>query len=483
MVLASKYWRFVKLDYTNQRQIQMITAAQTYFQNQFTEAPEVSDTKIVRQLWQQMLQGKEQNSNESHLAEICLRCAISHQIDRVCTDLGINFGVKNGFSREDLLPLVLPDEVLWANRKQQTKSSYKSLATNLLETFNPDKGALNTWVKRYVKQHSELKHFLLQHGVFLISDWALLNDTSPQNLQRILTDMYNLGDLEIQQKKELLISYHAVYREDRLQQRVKGMTLPCQPPTSEQLIRIANEIKRSTGRIVVPELLLSQLQEIATQMRRYRIVAQGGCVPEVSFDKPEIQPRIEPSPATYKDEDENKFIQLYQDKFIESLDTAISQVIDEFVTKVERKATANKNKNNNKNKQSLLTALQLFHCQGEVMSKIAPQIGFKKQYEVTRFLKLDEFRADIRQKLLITLSAHVIQIAESFTSYQRLEGLDKKIESILDEQILNVIQEAESEAKSPVRNKAFGSLLARRLCRYLDHKNSLNKIAVEIPKR
>ena len=455
----------------------MITAAQTYFKNQFTDTPEVSDTKIVRQLWQQMLQGKEQNSNELHLAEICLRCAISHQIDRVCLDLAIKFGVHNGFSREDLLPFVLPDEILWANPKQQVKSSYKSLATSLFQTFNPDKGSLNTWVKRYVKQHSELKHFLLQHGVFLISDWALLNDVSPQRLQQILADMYNLATLEIQQKKELLISYHAVYREDRLQQRIKGVTLPCQPPTSEQLTRIANQIKRSTNRIINHELLLSELQEIATQIRRYRIISQGGYVPEISLDKPEIQPRIESSQATYKDEDENKFIKLYQDKFIESLDTAISQVIEEFVTKVERKATANKNE------KSLLTALQLFHCQGEVMSKIAPQIGFKKQYEVTRFLKLDQFRADIRQKLLIILSAHVVEIAESFTSYQRLEGLDKKIESILDEQILNIIQEAESEAKSPVRNKAFCSLLARRLCSYLEYKNSLNKIAVEIPKR
>ena len=293
MASVSNYWRFVKLDSTNQRQMQMITAAQTYFQNQFTETPEVSDTKIVRQLWQQMVQGKEQNSNELHLAEICLRCAISHQIDRVCRDLGIRFGVHNGFSREDLLPFVLPDEVLWANGKQKTKSSYKSLATSLFQTFNPDKGSLNTWVKRYVKQHSELKHFLLQHGVFLISDWALLNDLSPQNFQRILADMYNLATLEIQQKKEILISYHAVYREDRLQQRIKGITSPCQPPTSEQLIRIANEIKHSTGRIISPESLLSQLQEIATQIRRYKIVAQGGYVPEVSLDKPEIQPIVE----------------------------------------------------------------------------------------------------------------------------------------------------------------------------------------------
>ncbi|MDJ0734324.1 MAG: hypothetical protein QNJ47_09660 [Nostocaceae cyanobacterium] len=459
---VSKYWRFVKLDSTNKRRIEMITAVQTYFQNQFTQTPEVSDAKIVRQLWQQMHQGRETSSKESHLAEICLRCCISHQIDQVCADLGIKFGIDNGFNREDLLPFVLPDEVLWANSQQRVKSSYKSLATSLLETFNPDKGSLHTWVKRYVKQHPELKKFLLEHGVFLISDWALLNDISPQELQRILAEMYNLATLEIQQRREILISYHTVYREDRLQQRMRGMTLPCQPPTSQQLTRIADDIKSRTGREMSHEFLLNQLQGIAAKIRRYKIVIQGGSVSEVSFDQPEIQPIVEGSHITHEDEEENKFLQLYQDEFINSLDQAISQVINDFIAKIQRKPTANKNE------ESLLNALQLFHCQGQSMSQIAPQIGFRKQYEVTRFLKLNQFRADIRQRLLRNLRDRVVEIAGYFTNSQSLEGLDKKIESILDEQILTVMQEAESEVKSPVKNQAFSSLFARRLCRYLE---------------
>ncbi len=456
------YWQFVNLDSTNKRQIKMIAAAQTYFQNQFTEISEVSDAKIVNQFWQQMHQNGKTNSNESHLAEVCLRCAISHQIDRVCLNLAIKFGAHNGFNHEDLLPFVLPDEVLWVNSKRQVKSSYKSLTTNLLETFNPDKGSLNTWVKRYVKQHSELKKFLLEHGVFLVSDWALLNDISPQKLQLILSDMYNLATIEIQQRTDILISYHTVYREDRLQQRIKGITSPCKPPTSEQLIRMADDIKNRTGKIINPELLLSQLQNIATKIRQYKIIAQGGYVSEVSFEQAGIQPIAEGSQATYDDREQSKFIQLYQDKLIESLDAAIAQVIDEFAAKLKCKPK------NNKNEKSLLSGLHLFHCQGQAMSQIAPKIGFKKQYEVTRFLKLNQFRADIRQRLLINLRDGVIEIARYFTNYQQLEGLDKKIESILDEQILNVIQEAESEAKSPVKNQPLCSLLARRLCRYLD---------------
>lgn len=474
----SNYWRFIRVDSTNKRQIQTIATAKTYFQNQFTQASCVSDAKIVYQLWQQMHQNRKTYSNKSHLAEVCLRCAISHRIDKVCLELGIKFGIDNGFSREDLLPFVLPDEVLWANSKRQAISNYKSLTTSLLQTFNPDKGSLNNWVKRYVIGQPELKKFLLEHGVFIISDWALLNDTNPQKLQLYSIDMHNVPTVEIQQRKDILISYHTVYREDRLQQRSRGITLPCQAPTSEQLNCMADDIKKRTGRILSHELLLKQLQEIATKIRQYKISARGGYVSETSLDKSGIQPIAENSQPNYDDEEQTKFLQLYELEFIESLDKTIAQVIDKFGAKLKPQA----NNNKNKNKESLLKGLHLFHCQGQGMGQIAPHIGFKKQYEVSRFLRLNEFRADIRHKLLINLRERVTEIIKDFTSYQRLEALDKKIESILDEQILDEMEKAKSETKSPVKNQAFCSLFARRLCHYLKSQN-IHNIAASTSRR
>ena len=102
------------------------------------------------------------------------------------------------------------------------------------------------------------------------------------------------------------------------------------------------------------------------------------------------------------------------------------------------------------------------------MSQIAPEIGLKKQYEVTRLLKLSDLRADIRQKLLIILSKKVIDIAKNFSNTQKLQNLDKQIQTILDEQISTIIQEAESEVKNPVRNQPLKNLIARRICNYLD---------------
>ena len=197
MALTSKYWEFVKLNSTKRR-VEMVVAAQTYFHSSFPEKVEIADAIIQQRLWQQMHLSDETNTDSSHLAEICLRCYISHRIYQVCFDLGTKFGSGNGFTCEDLLPYVLDDEVLLAAQTQQTKpvSSYQSLATTVLKTFDPAKGSLNTWVSRYVKQHPELKRFLLQHGVFLVSDWALLNDTNSKEVQRIFTEMYRSAKIE-----------------------------------------------------------------------------------------------------------------------------------------------------------------------------------------------------------------------------------------------------------------------------------------------
>ncbi len=464
MAVLSKYWEFVKLDFTSSRRVETMVAAQTYFHSSFTAlnpSAELSDAMVQRQLWQQMRSAKE--------AELCLRCYISHQIYQVCLDLGMKFGKSKGFACEDLLPIVLGDEVLLATPSQpKVNGTYRSLATTVLKTFDPSKGSLNTWVSRYVKQHPELKRFLLEHGVFLVSDWALLNDTNLKELQRILKDMYCLPSVEIEQAGELLVSYHAVYREDRLQQRLTGSTLPCQPPTPEQLTRIANDLQARTGKLLSASIVLNQLNAIALKLRQYRITAQGGSVSSVSYDQPEIQPLVERTQMVEDNAEELEFIKLYQSQFSESFDTALSLVIEELIKKHQTKRP--------NTEQFFITALHLLHCQGQPMNEIAPQIGLKKQYEVTRFLKLSEFRADTRQKLILILRSKVLEIATSFTDSQRLEDLDKQIELILDEQVSSIIQEAESEVKKPVRNQPLRSLFARRLCQNLKkyHEPTIN---------
>jgi hypothetical protein len=462
---SSRYWKFVKLNSQNQCQVEVIIAAQTYFHSLFTNKVEIAESKIQMQLWQIMHLNEEIPIDGVNLAEICLRCYISHKIEQVCFHLGKVFGVDHGFTCEDLLPYVLNDEVLLIAVTKQTKpvSSYQSLATTILKTFDPAKGTLTTWVNRYVKQHPELKNILLQHGVFLVSNWALLNDTNPNEVKRILTDMYRLATIEIQQVCDLLVSYHAVYRQDRIEQRLTGGTLPCQEPTPKQLTRIADELQTRTGRKLGTEVVLNQLNTIASKLRQYRIAAQGGYVSSVSLDEPDVKSIVEQQQITADELEQNEFISLYQDQFIASLDDAILQVINNWMQQMQRKNSAVAD--------NFIRALYL-HCQGQSMTQIASQIGFKKQYEVTRLLKLKELRADIRQKLLLILRDRVLDLAQHFANSQRLQALDQQVESVLDEQISTMIQEAESEIKIPTRNQPLRSLFARRLCYYLNSRNT-----------
>jgi hypothetical protein len=117
--------------------------------------------------------------------------------------------------------------------------------------------------------------FLLEHEVYLVSDWAILNDTSSKQLQRIFSQFHHLTSQEIQQAMQLLGSYHAVYRAQRLRARQAGIK-GCQPPTTEQLRQMQDRLSTQTNRMICPETLLAQLEEMASRLRQYRIHVRRG---------------------------------------------------------------------------------------------------------------------------------------------------------------------------------------------------------------
>lgn len=104
-----------------------------------------------------------------------------------------------------------------------------------------------------------------------VSDWAILNDTSTKQLQRIFSQFHHLTSLEIEQAQQLLKNYHAVYRAQHLKQRQAGIKGQCQPPTTEQLNQIAQRLSTETNQMLSPEIVMMQLQVIASRLREYRI--------------------------------------------------------------------------------------------------------------------------------------------------------------------------------------------------------------------
>lgn len=446
---ASNYWQLVKLDSAGKRRVEIMISAKDYLYHLFPdslEQTEITDSTIQSELWRKF----QSDDAERDRAELCLRCFISHQVDQACLNLALKFGQRNGFTHLEVLPFVLDDD----GRPQ--RSNYRSLWKTILESFNPAKAALSTWVNLQVKQHSELKRFLLEHGVYLVSDWAILNDTKPKQLQQVLEP------IEIPYASELLESFHAVYRDDRLKQKLSATRQLCQPPTIEQLERISIELFNRTQKKMSSEAILNQLNAIAQKLRRARIVARGGSVETTSLDQPEIRPLVDQIQSPCEDEEVSEFLKFYQDQFLICFDQAIATVIPTVLENLQRKQ---------KPEEAFLTALHLFHCQGRSMSEIAPQVGLKKQYEVTRLLKLAELRADIRQRSLSELRDRVMDQAKLYANVDRLGQLEQQVDVILEQQFASIVEEAEAEAQSPVRNQPR-SLFARRLCHYLASRES-----------
>ncbi|WP_201028011.1 hypothetical protein, partial [Salmonella enterica] len=141
-----------------------------------------------------------------------------------------------------------------------------------------------SWTHIKVTQHPALNQFLLDCGVYLISDWAILNDTQPKQIERIFKEFHAFTDREIEQAKQLLSSYHAVYRLQRLQH--PGIRGKCNPPTTAQLQEIAQKLgnKGNQQKLFATHNVMAQLQKLASQLREYRIYVRGGSVATKSFD-------------------------------------------------------------------------------------------------------------------------------------------------------------------------------------------------------
>lgn len=454
MVVASKYWRLVRLDATGRRKVEEIESAKAFFQTEFSawlSQAEMNDRTIQNRLLHLL-----HESDRSALAESCLRCFISNKIEQICLQLEAQFGKNHGFTRCDLFSFVLDDVY---SKQLKTKADaknfqYKSLATEILETFDCHKGSFNSWIARLVKHHRELNAFLLQHGVYLVSDWAILNDTNIKQLQRIFLKFHHLSLGEIQQFSLLLETYHAVYRRDRLKLRQTGGNGgQCLPPTSSQIEEMISYFQAKSSIQLHCEQLMNQLRKMADKLREYRIYIRGGMAKTESLSNRENFDLVSSS----HDEEEVEFLTAYRTAFRTCLDQSLESVISDRLSRTSRQK--------NYNSEQFIFGIHLFHCQQLSMSEIAVVIGLDYQYQVSRLLKLKEFRADVRQRMLKCLHHCVLQKATAYTDPDILPQLEQKIEVALDEHIMQLINEAEAESTTP--NRREQSLFTVRLCHYL----------------
>lgn len=440
---ALRYWCWVRLNSGGKRQVEEIPTAKALFQQQFPQLmnSEVPDGVIQRQLVHLMRSETTSEDSQTQLgAEFCLRCFISQQIEQTCSELARRFGEMGGFNQIDLLPFVLDDFELLPRSTPKTDTNYESLANKILRTFNPERGQLSTWTARLVKSHPELNRFLWDCGVHLQSDWSILNNYHPKQLERLLTEVYNYSSILAQKSGEILDSYQTVYLSDRLQKNRSRSR--CQPPSPEQLNRIIADLEEKGFNNYTPDDLLEELESLAEFIRRSR--------------QPQREPLLDNTPQETIDETEGEmgeFLQRYRQLLLTQLDQAILHVLNDRLSSFKKRKPPKD--------KIFIQALQLY-CLSQPMSEIARKVGLQKQYQVTRLLQLITLRQDIQKRLLVILKEQVIQLARYYTNPTQLECLEQAVAAEID----RIVAEAERETMS--FNCSRESLFNRRLCRLIE---------------
>jgi hypothetical protein len=454
--MASRYWLLVRIDSFGNCLTQKVEEAKAFLCQQFPGVAEGEDVPH-RELQRQLMQWFKNDGTHRQMAEVCLRCFISNQIKEFCLELEQKFGKNHNFTSAELLPLVL-DSTLRPPRHltSESQTTYPSVTTRILQSFDPDQSNLSTWTVRILKSDRFLKQFLLEHGIEQLTDWMILSYMNSGRLKRVLSEL-NRTPIEISQALQLLDSYHQVYRTQLLPQRKPGDRRRYPEPTASQLHQMAEKL--SATRTISPEKVLEELQNLAQVLRVDRIRARGGIVSPESF-KPPQSPLAQNTTYSRNDSDEqSEFLAQYQQQFNTCLAQSVKQVIQARYTywqgKKKQKA------------ETFLLALHLFHCHSVPMKEIAHKLGLKDQPQVSRLLELKNLRNDIGRRTLLCLRSCVLELAQFYVNPMQLRNLESSVQTVLGEEISTLISEAEREA-STGQNRAMNSQLSKTICKYLD---------------
>jgi hypothetical protein len=452
--LLRPYYSQITLTSSGARKMQTSLQAKAFLQNHCLEAenPLSSHKQIQQQLIVLWQTGSE---TERAIAEICLRCYISHQIVQVCIELASRFGLRGGFQLSDLLPLVLDDvPIEWnPNAPPQPPAEpdslvYRAFAYDILGSFDPSRNTgLSTWTKRKVLYHRELNAFLQERGIYLISDWALLNSATTGQIRRTLASRYALTEAEIQQACQLLDSYHAIYSEQLRQVRLQGYRGKCPAPTTQQLQDIAQHLQKTTGQRSFPLQIMGQLSNLAQKLRQ----RQPSTEPLESVDVPAAAP-------DEAEQNQAAFLQDYRKELVAVLDRAIAQVICDRLQALQSQR--------GQRDRQFLKALHLFYAQGRSMGEIAPLVGMGGQPQVSRLLKLGELRVHVCQQIRERLKIQLYNLVLEYAQEGSANVLSSQLDSVLDAEIDRLMTTDCAEASTA--NRISQGLLAQRFRCYLE---------------
>lgn len=464
MSSVSFYWQLVRLTSAGDCQIQALASVQNWVEHHYADV--LTDDPLPHNQMQRQLvevwRSPDSKAETADLARLSLRCYTSHYIQHTCHQLAQQFGAFHGFTALNLFPFVLDD-------RGQLRPIQPPFTLTILDRYDPEKSRLSAWTIRLTKNHDALNRYLfVVHGLYRVSDWAILNDTTVDQLQTILKDFHQCSGTELQEAQALLMNYHQVYRQARWQQRKQGKkTGRCLPPTPQQLEQIRPQSD--------PQEILDVLKDLARLLRIYRIEVRGGN-PEVfrqrSLGLPEdVDMDAIADPQTVSEPTEaDEFLQQYRQHLVQCLDEAIVTVIQARFSTLKSRSLPKAH--------AYLEGLRLCHGEGKRMGaiapllteKFAPDVVLKSQVQVTRLLALSPLRKAVCNHMIWGLQQRVEGEAIAYVNVERLHQMADTLEGLLREAVEQVMSEAEAEAYRPTQG-AGTSLFAHRMVYVLRQLN------------
>ncbi|QVL53448.1 MAG: hypothetical protein KFB97_03380 [Cyanobium sp. M30B3] len=152
---------------------------------------------------------------------LCLRCRISHALAAWLIATHSAHRKLHGIELEAMASYGLDDDGTLSIRTGSggqvafVHAELASLPARLLSPFSaevlrsyePAQSGLTHWARLKIQAHNELKAYFKQHGLLLISDWALLRDSSPRRVRQACQEQLSGGDTI-----DSLCALHASYR-------------------------------------------------------------------------------------------------------------------------------------------------------------------------------------------------------------------------------------------------------------------------------
>jgi hypothetical protein len=163
---------------------------------------------VDRQLLQSATQGADQG------ALLCLRCRVSHPMEAKLRALHRQFAAAKGLDLLCLASYVLDDDgrPLPYSESAQSSGGFVPFGLEVVRSYDAAKGCgLPHWARQKLQAHNGLRAHLLEHGLLLIGDWALLADASSTRI-RHSWEAFGRGVLTAEQAVALHRSYLPLYR-------------------------------------------------------------------------------------------------------------------------------------------------------------------------------------------------------------------------------------------------------------------------------